>query len=444
MDYWIAIVDDEPIYLKNTKKQLTRNNMRVSCMESGQELLTFMEDNTPDLILLDVLMPKMDGFETYNRLRYLEDKLGHRRTPVIFLTSESTTEREQRGLVMGAADYIHKPIDEAVVVRRIINSINNQKTIDTLKEEAYKDKLTGFYNKDSGTHRITDRIIFSTGAMIMIDLDNFKLVNDLFGHEMGDSVLAAFADILREHTDETDIVARIGGDEFLGFFSGIKSETAVASLTIKLNEKITDEAAKLLGEDHGIPIGVSMGVVMINDGYVDFNKVFSHADNAMYIVKNNGKHGYEIYRPEVTDDMDTDDLDNELLRAMQIISERGKNKGALLLGQEAFSWSYRYIERFLSRSGGVVTRILFSLESGEDDNLDFFDKVSEFGNILKDNLRKSDIILHWHKAQYIAVLPLLHEEDVSEITDRIIEIWEGSGYSDGIEIKYASSTIIQE
>ncbi len=182
---------------------------------------------------------------------------------------------------------------------------------------------------------------------------------------------------------------------------------------------------------------------MINDGYVDFNKVFSHADNAMYIVKNNGKHGYEIYRPDVTDDMVTDDLDNELLRAMQIISERGENKGALLLGQEAFSWSYRYIERFLSRSGGVATRILFSLEA-EEYNLDFYDKVSEFGNILKDNLRKSDIILHWHKAQYIAVLPLLHEEDVSEITDRIIEIWEGSGYSEGIEIKYASSTIIQE
>ncbi len=416
--------------------------MRVSCMESGRELLTFMEDNSPDLILLDVLMPEMDGFETYNRLRYLEDKLGRRRTPVIFLTSASTTDRELRGLDMGAADYIHKPIDEAVVVKRIINSINNQKTIDTLREEAYKDKLTGFYNKDSGTHRISDRIIFSTGALIMIDLDNFKLVNDLFGHDMGDSVLAAFADIIREHTGETDIIARIGGDEFLGFFSGVNSEKEVASLTKIFNEKITAEASRLLGEDHGIPIGVSMGVVMIDEGYVDFTRGFSQADNAMYIVKNNGKHGYEIYRPEATDDMATDDLDSELLRVMQIISERGENKGALLLGQEAFSWSYRYIERFLSRYGGDVTRILFSLEAKED-NPDLYDKVSEFGNILKDNLRKSDIILHWHKSQYIAVLPLLHGEDVTDITDRILKVWEGSRYSDGIKVKYAASTITQ-
>ncbi|MCR5097775.1 MAG: response regulator, partial [Lachnospiraceae bacterium] len=207
MGYWIVVVDDEPLCLTETKRLLSEHDMRVSCLRSGRDLIKFIENNTPDLILLDVIMPEMDGFETFNRLRYLEDKMARKRTPVIFLTSDKDNESEQRGLRMGASDFIHKPINDVVVISRIINSIKNQKTIDSLKEEATIDKLTGFYNKDSGTKRIADHIIFSTGALMMFDLDNFKLVNDLFGHDMGDEVLRAFSDIVRDQVRETDIIA---------------------------------------------------------------------------------------------------------------------------------------------------------------------------------------------------------------------------------------------
>ena len=132
--------------------------MRVSCLRSGGDLLTFMEKNTPDLILLDILMPGMDGFETYRELRKLEEQMGRPLTPVIFLTGENDKETERRGLRAGASDYIHKPFDTDILINRIVNTINNSRTIETLTEEATVDKLTGFLNKTSGTDRAVSMV----------------------------------------------------------------------------------------------------------------------------------------------------------------------------------------------------------------------------------------------------------------------------------------------
>ena len=102
MSYWIAVVDDEPLSLTNAKNLLGEQNMRVSCLRSGRDLMRFMEKNTPDLILLDILMPEMDGFETYHALREFEERTGIAQIPVILLTGESNSETERRGLKAGA------------------------------------------------------------------------------------------------------------------------------------------------------------------------------------------------------------------------------------------------------------------------------------------------------------------------------------------------------
>ena len=439
MGYWIVVVDDDPISLTNAKSMLNRNDMKVSCLRSGKDLLKFMGKNTPDLILLDVLMPEMDGFDTFNRLRYTEEKLGRSHTPVIFLTGEEDTLTEQRGLRMGASDFVHKPINESIVIRRIKNSIENQKTIAHLTEEATIDKLTGFLNKASGTKKISEQSIFSAGALMMIDLDNFKLVNDLYGHDMGDSVLSAFSDIVRNNTRETDIIARIGGDEFLGFFPDME-ENAVSSMTKRLNEQLLAAAAELMGEDNGIPLGTSVGVAMVKEGDSDFNELFAQADNAMYSVKNNGKHGYVVYDTMSVDANDADSLDSELTRLLRIISERGEAKGALVLPQESFSWNYRYIERYLSQFGGVAMRILFSLSS-EESGAAFSKMASSFVAALSGSLRNSDIILEWKQTRFLVVLPQLDDKDLDDVIGRIMDSWEKTGYSDRVTIEYASSLL---
>jgi DNA-binding response OmpR family regulator len=123
MGYWITVVDDEPFSLTNAKNMLREENMRVSCLRSGADLLEFIMDHTPDIILLDILMPDMDGFETYRALRQYEEDHERNLTPVIFLTGENNSETERRGLKAGASDFIRKPFDKDILIKRIKNTI---------------------------------------------------------------------------------------------------------------------------------------------------------------------------------------------------------------------------------------------------------------------------------------------------------------------------------
>ena len=439
MGYWITVVDDEPLCLTTAKALLHENNMKATCLRSGGELLEFVSNHTPDLILLDILMPEMDGFETYRMLRQFEDKERRPHIPVIFLTGEDSNEAERRGLKAGASDFIHKPFDRDVLIKRINNTIVNSKTIESLTEEATLDKLTGFLNKSSGTEKISNLCKEKHGALLILDLDNFKLVNDLYGHDSGDNILVSFSEIIRQNTRANDLVSRIGGDEFMAFFPDMTKEVDVASLTERLNEQLLKVSEKLLGENHGIPIGISVGAAFTSEQTYNQQILFRFADSALYETKRAGKHGYSIYNPENTtskkDDGQESDLELEIEHIIKIMSERGDGKGAMILGQDAFSWNYRFIERFISRYGGSVTRILFSLTSDETGVI-FSEMVSEFGNVLKNNLRKSDIIIQWQQSKYFVVLPLLAETDTPAIIERIMEKWKSCGYIERLSIKH--------
>ncbi len=443
MSYWIVIVDDEPLSLTNAKNLLRSRNMRVSCLRSGEDLLLFIKNHTPDLILLDILMPGMDGFDTYRALRHFEDSEGRARLPVIFLTGEDSNEAERRGLKAGASDFIHKPFDEDILVKRIRNIIENSKTIESLTEEVTIDRLTGFLNKASGTEKIEELCRKDSGALMIMDLDNFKLVNDIYGHDMGDRVLVSFAGIVRQNVRFEDVISRIGGDEFMGFFEDLVEEEAIAGLVQRLNESLMEEADVLMGKDHGIPLGISVGAAITSPEINDYQLLFRRADSALYEVKRGGKHGYEIYDPDKLNETAEENIDDDLQRVIRIMTERGEGKGAMLLGQDAFSWNYRFIERFQLRYGGAVTRMLFSLSS-EEKGIMFTEMVSEFGNVLRETLRRTDIILRWQQNQYFVVLPQLEEREMNRVIDRIINAWNKAGYQGRLKIEHAESVSRKE
>lgn len=440
MGYWVVVVDDEPLSLKNAKMLLSGEDMRISCLRSGGELLKFLEKNDPDLILLDVIMPEMDGFATISAVREFEERTRRAWTPVIFLTGENDREVERRGLKEGASDFIHKPFDRDVLIRRITNTIESARKIENLTEEATLDKLTGFFNKSSGTSRISGLCETQSGALMLLDLDNFKLVNDLYGHDMGDKVLVAFSTIIRHNVRAHDVVSRIGGDEFMAFFPDVDHEDAVASLTERLNTQLSHEADVLMGDDHGIPLGISVGVAYAPQHAKDYHSLFQFADTALYKAKLNGKHGYSIYEP-VTDSIeDENNLELEIQRVSQILEERGDKKGALILGKEAFSWNYRFITRFIDRYGSVAARIIFSLMA-EGGKAPQPVTIEEFASVLKSNLRRSDIIFQNRPNQFFVVLPMLCDDDAPKVIERIMTAWGKNPEHDSIKVTYAMSII---
>ncbi len=419
MSYWIVVVDDEPIELKNARNLLGEEGMRVSCLRSGADLLKFMEHNSPDLILLDVLMPDMDGFETFHALRELEARKGSGITPVFFLTGDNDVDTERRGLKDGASDFIRKPIDKEILVSRIGKTVESNKTIEKLMEKASFDKLTGFLNKSSGSEKVAEMCRTLNGTMMILDLDNFKLVNDIYGHEMGDQVLIAFSDIFKNNIRSEDVICRIGGDEFLAFFVNLSSRTAIKALADRLNAQLISSCLELMGDDFDLPIGISIGAVFIPKYSRDYSILFRCADSAMYRVKQNGKHGVRIYEEDQPDDLlQTSDLNEDMARINKVLEERNDSDGAMVISKDAFVLNYRFAIRFLKRYQKNAAKVLFLLSSDNSEE-NVSELTTAFVELLRKHLRKSDSIVQIKSDQVLVFLPVISAQEVETVAHRL-------------------------
>lgn len=448
MGYWIVVVDDETITLTHVKSILREQEMRVSCLRSGRDLLKFMEKNTPDLILLDIQMPEMDGFATYQELRQMEEDAGLEPTPIIFLSGIENCEAERRSLDQGASDFIRKPVHKEILIKRILNAVKHTKDIENLKEEAAVDKLTGFLNKTAGTAKVAKLCAERAGMLVVLDLDNFKMVNDIYGHSMGDKFLTAFADVIRQSIRAQDVMVRVGGDEFMGFFGNMSDETALGSLHRRLNGKLLKEAVKIAGDDFDIPLSISIGAALVPEHGRDYETLFPLADSALYRVKQNGKNGSKIYGQEEETDLSGDnDIKKEFARITQIVEGWHRGGGAPALTLEQFSLIYRFVQQFYKRYGGMIVKLLFILS--EEDNADprpysLTDAAEKFGLCLQDTLRKSDMILRHKPNQFFVLLQNLSEEDFPTVFRRIMNVWESGELHSGIHIEYLMEYVIYE
>lgn len=432
----LMVVDDDGNTLRMIKKILEKK-YKVFLAPSGEKALSVIKKERPDLILLDILMPGMDGFETYEELRKYEDETGGKHVPVIFLTGSENGDFEKQGLDLGACDFVRKPFNEDVLMNRIQNAITNNRTIENLKEEATVDKLTGFLNKNAGEIKIASMCNASAGAMAIMDIDNFKLVNDLFGHDSGDKVLRAFSTIIKHNTRGTDVVSRIGGDEFLAFFPDMAGKESLSALSGRLNKQMVSETMKLLGPDNGIPIGISIGAVMIPQHGRIFDSLFAMADDELCKVKQNGKHGFSIYSGETAENnIASHDLKREIDRISKIIDERNEKDGALILGKESFSIVSRFVTRFYKRYGGSSFKILFEIIPKKDHEGEFKEISSAFGNMLQQTLRRSDIILQHKTNQYFVLLTERNQFEIDAVVKRVVDCWNQNESSPKATIRY--------
>ncbi len=435
------MVDDDPVCLKNANDLLSGEQMRVSSVRSGRELLLFLKNHAPDIILLDVLMPEMDGFETYKKLRKFEDTEGRRHVPVIFLTGDSDIEAENKGLSLGASDYIRKPINKDILLQRIWNTISSAEKIENLTEEVTIDHLTGFLNRAGGEKKLYDLCRSGKGILMVLDIDDFKLVNDLYGHDTGDRVLRLFADIARKNSRNGDLLCRIGGDEFLAFLKDSTDKKTADAFIGRLNDNLVKECRELLGDEMNLPIGVSAGCVLVSGEGGDYESLFSFADKALYQVKQNGKHGCRFFDFGLEEDdiLDSSQIDKELFRMITICEERGRAASAMWVGQEAFTWIYRFIDRYARRHKTAVTRMLFILSTEEDRN-HLSEAMEHFGAAIQRSIRKSDVLMQRKQNSFFLILPELSDENTDKVIDSIMNEWEKSEYFDSVRVDHSISS----
>jgi len=432
----ILIVDDEPMMLMVTKKILSEK-YEVLCAGSAREALDRFEKEEVDLVLTDLFMPEMTGFEMH---KVLQEKHSGR-IPVVYMTSDETDEAEQRGFDLGAADFIRKPFRADVLLRRVDNILKNREIIRDLTEEATMDKLTGLLNKAGATESFTRACNTDDGVFMIVDLDSFKLVNDLYGHDNGDAILKCFASVIRNALSKEDIAGRIGGDEFGVFMKG-KTEDTVAEFTKRVNADFLAGAVEILGPDMNIPLGVSVGAVAVPDFGRSYEELFRLADQVLYKVKQNGKHTYAFYAPEQKSEQSGTDPREDMRKLTMVLSERNIVNGAQWLGQDAFTGVWRFLVRFVSRYNVIAHKVIFTLVPQEAIEPDVFGKIAQgFGEHICAHLRKSDLVMQSRSDQFFVILPELNEIFVEPVIQRIVSSYRNTEDGSKVKILYWSEPL---
>jgi two-component system, cell cycle response regulator len=296
----ILVVDDHEDNIELLRARLEARGYEVEGASDGQAALDAVERIHPDLILLDVMMPKMDGMEVVRRLKAKREANEIPFIPVIMQTALDSTENKVEGLDAGAEDYITKPINFAELEARVnaqlrIKALQTQLSAlnDQLTRMSLTDGLTQIENRRSLNERLHEMWQHSVRlhepiSLVMCDIDKFKSVNDNHGHQAGDSVLKGFAQLLKAEAREIDRVGRYGGEEFLLILPGTVLDAAV-TFAERLREKV--EGHTFLYEGGTLTRTMSCGVASSPHPRVkDEDALLRAADDALYVAKETGRN----------------------------------------------------------------------------------------------------------------------------------------------------------
>lgn len=300
--------------------------------------------------------------------------------------------------------------------------------------EASIDRLTGFLNKYNANEQISKLCKTCDGTLMIIDLDSFKLVNDIYGHDMGDAVLQRFAEIIRESMSFDAVFGRIGGDEFLLFAVDMKDEADIGSFSDAINSRLVEAAKKLMGDDLSIPIGASVGAVSVPEYGRSFNKLFRSCDRVLYMIKNNGKHGYSVYKSDEEDNAIPTDISLAMLTT--ILEERNIPHNAMWMGKEAFGNVYRYMIRYMDRYRGTAYKMLFTAKFIPEDLSDSEKQkiTTSLRELLQESLRSSDIMMQLGHNHFFLLLPEISDYNIKRVIDRVMRLWSHNKYSGLVEL----------
>lgn len=427
----ILIVDDNKANLTAAKTALA-DNYKTTAVVSGAQALKFLEKNIPDMILLDINMPEMDGFEVMENIKAMP---GYSSIPIIFLTADSDVETEQKCLDAGALDFIAKPFVPAIMRSRIgrileleelrkslANRLDEKiKEVSDIKSKSFQDALTGLWNRAYTEEKVGEMLNKGIrGALFMMDMDNFKAINDNYGHIAGDGTLKAFADTLRKYAGENDVACRIGGDEFMIFVAEATSKSALGS---RATDIISDMCQFLEESKFETNSSVSVGIAQFPEDGSDFKSLYNAADKALYYVKQNGKNSYHFFSDQSAAEnrRASNSVDLNYLREM--MKRTDLDNGAYMLDFDNFHYVYNFIRRVVERHNEDVNTILFTLQNENAEPNEIEQAVELLDRAIFNSLRRVDVSTRYSSRQVIVMLYDSKENGGQICAERILSCY---------------------
>lgn len=433
----ILIVDDVTTNLK-CLGEILKSEYSLSMAKSGEQALTMIKKIKPDLVLLDVKMPGMDGYETFECIKKIPECSD---VPVIFLTADTQNDSELKGLRLGACDFIRKPYEPDVMIGRIERVLLQEERNREIKNAALRDPLTGLWNRSYIQSEIDSMEgTEASGSFMILDLDNFKGINDTYGHVVGDAALIAFANTLCRFVHKDDIVSRIGGDEFAVFLKDSYGKELLSDRVESLIKEVEHELC-VIKEDNSIS-SVSIGISAYPFDGKSFIELYNNADKALYYVKNNGKSGFHFYdsseKYSFSEEENKSVIDLSQLRGF--IEEKEAEDGPYKVEYNSFKSIYRFLKRYAARTGNKIQILLFTLK---DLSLTKAVKPSEINKsmnmleeCIKDSLRKNDVSTKYTNTQFLVILMDVDDSKRQLVVDRIMNNWNENNHNQNVLLKY--------
>jgi len=312
----VVLADDDPSIRLMVRHVLESEDFDIVEASDGLEAIKAVEKHHPALILLDAVMPGIDGFTTCQQIK----EKGHTDIPVMMITGLDDDASVERAYEVGAIDFITKPIKWAVLkhrVKSVVAKVIAERKVQLL---AYRDTLTDLPNRLLFADRLEQAVIRSershtSMALMLVDIDDFKLVNDSFGHDAGDKLIKAVGHLISKSLRRADTIARLGGDEFAVIVEGIDSPDDAISIADNLTT-ILEHNVRL--DDQETYTSASIGIAVYPDDGKDARTLLKNADTAMFRAKENGRHCFQFYKPEMSvTAMERLDLENSLKAAFE-------------------------------------------------------------------------------------------------------------------------------
>jgi len=290
----VLIIDDEPINIRLLKAMLKPAGYSTICTDNGMDGIKLAHTETPNIILLDVMMPDMNGYEVTERLK--ADPVS-RNIPIVLITAFEGVDDKLKAKGIEVDDFLSKPVNtgellarmQAVLQRKKIQ-LQIEKRMCEATLQSITDPLTGLYNRqfmkhDMERHMLQARRYKQSISLFFVDVDNFKRVNDTYGHATGDDVLKKLSRCFKYALRGSDMIARYGGDEFIIFLPETDHPAAM-----RVAEKLRIEVENLdFGVLGGRKVTISIGLTEMGQDE-DFKKMLKRADKALYQAKFTGRN----------------------------------------------------------------------------------------------------------------------------------------------------------
>ncbi|MBU1293183.1 MAG: GGDEF domain-containing response regulator [Gammaproteobacteria bacterium] len=293
----LLIVDDDDVDRERIRRMLSKSDIETSISEASsvEDSMDFLSNNDYDCVIVDYRLGLNSGLTLLNNIRTIMES----HCAVIMVTGLGDEEVAAEAMRLGASDYLLKnQLQSTQLIRAITSSIHRAELEKKLHDMAHYDNLTGLASRPLLLENLQQIVINEDAAAVaFLDLDNFKPVNDNYGHDIGDYVLVTIANRLKQVARKNDILARIGGDEFVLLLRDVSSEKECSGFLNRLIELINTpiELAKF---DCQVQVSASIGVALVSNDGLDADTILRRADQTMYQAKNMGRNNIIFFDPE--------------------------------------------------------------------------------------------------------------------------------------------------